>query len=269
MYTFKIGLQLYSVHSALQNDLVGTLSEIKRMGYDVVEFTSLYGRTAAELREICDGIGLEILTYAQDITPILESPEQAVSMLKTLGAQKYSVGFSAQDLTEKYDECVEKLRFASSALHKNDLQLLYHNHDTEFALRRKEMPVIYALCNDVPYMGVELDTCWCQYGGEDPAATLRRLGAKVPCVHLKDFVCENLPKDFDFARNVNGAIRNRLDDGFLFRPLGKGLICTASVLDIAKENNIQYIIVEQDYDYITSAMEDMAQSREYLYKMGC
>ena len=53
-----IAVQLYSVRTEANADLRGTLTKIKEMGYDGVEFAGLYGYTPADIRALCDELGL-------------------------------------------------------------------------------------------------------------------------------------------------------------------------------------------------------------------
>ncbi len=267
MQTCKVGLQLYSVQVAMKENLPGTLKAVKEMGYDFVEFVNLFGRSAAEIRSICDEIGLEILTYSWDTAPLLEAPNEVISMLHGIDAKNFAVGCSADDLVSRYDECVDRLTRASILLHENNLQLLYHNHDREFVLQKDGMPMLKALCRDVPYLLPELDACWVLYGGFDPTAAIS-LFPGMPLVHLKDFVCNNLPCDFDFVKNASGSMRSRPEDGFLYRPLGCGCVDIPAVLRAAEEAEIPYIIVEQDWDFMESCLKDAAKSRDYLRSLG-
>ena len=49
----KIGVQLYSVRTDLAEDFEGTLKQVSEMGYDGVEFASLYGKDPKEVAELC------------------------------------------------------------------------------------------------------------------------------------------------------------------------------------------------------------------------
>ena len=51
---FPIGLQLYSVRGDMEQDFKGTLQKVKDMGYAGVEFAGLYGRTAQEVKALCE-----------------------------------------------------------------------------------------------------------------------------------------------------------------------------------------------------------------------
>ena len=50
---FPIALQLYTVRGSLSSDFEGTLKRVKEMGYDGVEFAGLFGKTAAEVKDMC------------------------------------------------------------------------------------------------------------------------------------------------------------------------------------------------------------------------
>ena len=54
-----VGLQLYSVRTACDKDLPGTLATVKEIGYSGVEFAGYYGRTATEMRKLLDDNGLK------------------------------------------------------------------------------------------------------------------------------------------------------------------------------------------------------------------
>ncbi|MEE1239695.1 MAG: sugar phosphate isomerase/epimerase, partial [Acutalibacteraceae bacterium] len=58
MYDFPIALQLYSVRTDMEADFEGTLKKVKEFGYDGVEFAGLYGKSAAEVKKLCEEIGL-------------------------------------------------------------------------------------------------------------------------------------------------------------------------------------------------------------------
>ena len=55
---FPIAIQLYSVRGDMAQDFEGTLRKVKEMGYDGVEFAGIFGKSAAEIKAMCDEIGL-------------------------------------------------------------------------------------------------------------------------------------------------------------------------------------------------------------------
>ena len=53
-----VAVQVYSVRDDAKADLRATLTKIKEMGYDGVEFAGLYDHTGDEVRAMLDEIGL-------------------------------------------------------------------------------------------------------------------------------------------------------------------------------------------------------------------
>jgi len=60
MTSIPIALQLYSIRHDCEKDLPGTLEAVAKMGYDGVEFAGYYGRSAKELRQMLDDLGLRV-----------------------------------------------------------------------------------------------------------------------------------------------------------------------------------------------------------------
>ena len=55
---FSVAVQVYSVRDDAAADLRGTLEKIKKMGYDGVELAGLYDNDPADIKKMCDEIGL-------------------------------------------------------------------------------------------------------------------------------------------------------------------------------------------------------------------
>ena len=54
MKKFKVGIQLYSVRDAMEQDMDATLAKVKEMGYDYVEFAGYFGKSAEEVKALLD-----------------------------------------------------------------------------------------------------------------------------------------------------------------------------------------------------------------------
>jgi|GEM_PF-5550840 xylose isomerase domain-containing protein len=79
MKKYPIALQLYSVRDFLQNDFEGTLKKVKAMGYDGVEFAGLYGKSGAEVRALCQEIGL--IPISAHVTFVGQKSENMYSLI--------------------------------------------------------------------------------------------------------------------------------------------------------------------------------------------
>ena len=54
----RVGVQLYTVRSLMENDVAGTLEQVAAVGYDEVEFAGYFEHSPAEIRGLLDQFGL-------------------------------------------------------------------------------------------------------------------------------------------------------------------------------------------------------------------
>ena len=245
---FPIALQLYSVRANMAEDFEGTLKKVKEMGYDGVEFAGLYGTSAADVKRMCEEIGLIPVSAHVPFTDMMANP----SILETyaeIGCRYVVIPYLNDEYRpgkEKFQEVIEGAKLLGNKAKDLGLQLAYHNHDFEFTKINGEY-ALDILYKEVPaeLLQTQLDTCWVNVGGEDPVAYIRKYNGRAEIVHLKDFVgkqSENMYAligiDEDEEKNTGGK--------FEFRPLGKGVQDFPAILSAAKDAGTKWVIVEQD-----------------------
>lgn len=245
---FPIALQLYTVRGDLASDFEGTLKKVKEMGYDGVEFAGLYGTSAADVKRMCEEIGLIPVSAHVPFTDMMANP----SILETyaeIGCRYVVIPYLNDEYRpgkEKFQEVIEGAKLLGNKAKDLGLQLAYHNHDFEFTKINGEY-ALDILYKEVPaeLLQTQLDTCWVNVGGEDPVAYIRKYNGRAEMVHLKDFVgkqSENMYAligiDEDEEKNTGGK--------FEFRPLGKGVQDFPAILCAAKDAGTKWVIVEQD-----------------------
>lgn len=276
MKKFNVGLQLYSVRSAMEKDMYGTLKAVKEMGYDYVEFAGYFGKTAEEVKAMLDELGLKAISVHQGYELFLEKGQEAVDYLKTIGA-KYCVvpwmGPEKHKGEEGFDKAMEDITKVSKLLKENGITMLYHNHDFEFEKfdDKFKLDWLYeTLSSDI--IQTEIDTCWVHYAGYDPSEYLIKYTGRAPIVHLKDFVCEKLGNGPVYAL-IDGDGKesekpSKEETGFKFAPCGTGRQNFAEILEAAEKAGAEYVIVEQDDTYDVPCLDAVKQSREYLKTLG-
>ena len=276
MKKFNVGLQLYSVRSAMEKDMYGTLKAVKEMGYDYVEFAGYFGKTAEEVKAMLDELGLKAISVHQGYELFLEKGQEAVDYLKTIGA-KYCVvpwmGPEKHKGEEGFDKAMEDITKVSKLLKENGITMLYHNHDFEFEKfdDKFKLDWLYeTLSADI--IQTEIDTCWVHYAGYDPSEYLIKYTGRAPIVHLKDFVCEKLGNGPVYAL-IDGDGKesekpSKEETGFKFAPCGTGRQNFAEILEAAEKAGAEYVIVEQDDTYDVPCLDAVKQSREYLKTLG-
>ena len=247
MSRFKLGLQLYSVRDEMEKDMDATLKAVAEMGYDCVEFAGYFDHTAEEVKAMCEKYGLEPVSVHQGHSVFLDDPENSVNYLKTLGVKYCAIPHvSPERWKEEYDVLIDEIKKVGKLLKDNGIKLMYHNHDFEF----KKIDGEYAL--DILYKEVspdllqtQLDTCWVNVGGENPAEYVKKYAGRIPTVHLKDFAGSKSEKMYALI-GIDDDKKTETKGTFEFRPLGKGLQDFKSIVKAADEGGAEWFIVEQD-----------------------
>lgn len=266
MKKWPIALQVYSVRDYAEKDFAAAMREVKAMGYDGVELAGTYGMTAVECKKILDEIGLELVCAHVNID-LLEDDGTLADYAAT-GIRYAAIPWLAgpKDSAE-LKASIARIRNAAQRCKAAGIQLLYHNHDFEF-LKIDGQYVLDTYYNTIPaeLLQTELDTCWVNVGGEDPAAYVRKYAGRAPIVHLKDFAgrkSENM-----YALIGSDAAKEDSTGAFEFRPVGCGLQNIPAILAAAEDADAQWVVVEQDRPSMDkTSMECAAMSISYIKQL--
>ena len=189
--SLPIAIQVYSVRGDANADARGTLQKIKDMGYDGVEFAGFCNQTPADLKKICDEIGLVAISGHISMDAVLDV-EKTVADYSVLGVKYLALAWLAEERRPGgplWNETREALIAFATAAKKAGITFCYHNHDFEFEKidGKYKLDIMY---EEIPadLLQTELDTCWVNVGGENPADYIRKYSGRAPLVHLKDFV---------------------------------------------------------------------------------
>jgi sugar phosphate isomerase/epimerase len=246
-----IAAQLYTVRDHLRDpSRVGVvLRRLREIGYRAVEVAGL--GPAAQHRFGGELAAAEMVACAAHV-----SLERLVSDLDGVAAECQEWGCQYVVLPSVPDEYRSEdgyRRFAAEAgelaamLRPFALQLVYHNHSHELERYGKQtgLDVLFAAAApDV--LKAELDTYWLQYGGVNPAASIRRLKGRVPLVHLKDM-----------------AVRQ---GGPVMAEVGEGNLDWPEILDACRFAGTEWLVVEQD-ESERDPMESLAISYANLVEL--
>ena len=262
-----VALQVYSVREEAKADLRGTLEQIKEMGYAGVEFAGLYGYAPAEVKKICDEVGLIPISAHVPYLDMAGAPRAILSQYAEIGCKYVAVPY----LTDKYrpgtpafPEVIENVERIGKAAKELGIQLLYHNHDFEF-LKIDGKYALDTLYDEISadILKTELDVCWVNVGGEVPADYIRKYSGRAPVVHLKDFVGEKSENMYELIGIKSDApVR---PSNFELRPVGSGCQDFPAILKAAEEAGAEWVVVEQDKPSMgLTPLESIEKSIGYL-----
>ncbi len=244
-----IAIQLYSVRDDMEKDFEGTVKKIKKLGYEGVEFAGLFGKTGVEVKKLCDDLGLVPVSAHVPYYDMLENPEEVLKDYKDLGCKYVVVPYLTEECrpgTEGWEDTVKGIRKIGEAAKEMGIQLLYHNHDFEF-LKIDGKYALDILYDTVPadLLQTEIDTCWVNVGGEEPAAYVEKYTGRAPIVHLKDF---SGSKGNGPLYKLIGIEEEEQETAstFEFRPVGSGVQDWKKIIASAEKAGAEWVVVEQD-----------------------
>ena len=186
----RIGLQLYTVRSALAKDLEGTIAAVAAAGITELEFAGYYNKSPAWWRELLKQHGLTAPS-THEALPATDSGWPAIlDRANSMGHDIVIVPFVGNSYRGSRDNWLklsERLDIGALKAKAAGLQFAYHNHDFEFA------PVdgttgyeILTSQTDKALVKLELDMYWAVKAGHDPLAIMTQHSGRVICCHVKD-----------------------------------------------------------------------------------
>lgn len=249
-----LGAQLYTTRNFTQSivDLERTLLNVKEIGYTTVQLSAIGGGIKPEsIRELCDKLGLKIVLTHSDINRILYDTEKLIEEHSIMGCDYIGLG----SLPEKYRDpdwfqyFVEDFKEPIKKITAAGKLFMYHNHNFEFEKKNGVRLIEQMLEAFSPSeMGIILDTYWVQAAGADILMWLDLLRDRIPCIHLKDMTVKGM------------EIR--------MAPVMEGNMNFPAILDVLKNTNAKYLLVEQDNCYSSGVFQCLKTSYNNLSSLG-
>ena len=225
------GLQLYTLRDDMPKDPKGILKQVSVMGYKQIEGYEgpqgiYWGMSNTDFKKYMDDLGMTFVSSHCDINKDFEKKAADAAaigvkylMCPWLGPQKKMDDFKkfADEFNQKGEICK-----------KNGIKFAYHNHDYTFKELEGQMPQdVLMNSTDPALVEYELDLYWVVAAGQDPETWLKKYPNRFKLCHVKD--------------RTKGA--TEAADSCT---LGEGSIDYPKILKTAKENGMEYYIVEQE-----------------------
>lgn len=226
----KIGIQLYSVMSAMQADPKGSIDKLADMGYNVFELVQwggnpqIFGMDVADFKAYCDSKGISVVSTHSSLQ---EDPSKEAEVManwrKLFAVQKAAGGkyFVIPSYRVNYTEAeVKKMadyfnRVGKIAKEEFGLMLGYHNHSQEYKNLEGTDKVMweYLVENTNPeYVFFELDVYWCTMGEKNPVEYLKKYADRIKMLHIKDEFVIGESGKIDFENIFKQFYKNGYSD---------------------------------------------------------
>ena len=250
----RLAAQLYTLRDYLKTpeDIRANLPRVAAIGYKAVQLSGLGPIDAAELRGICDDLGLEICATHVGIEYILNETAACIAQHEAYGCRHVAIGGLPGDLrsAEGYPKFVGMANEAAAKLGAAGMTFSYHNHSFELQ-RYGDRTALALLIEDTdPSVGFEIDTYWIQHGGGDPAAWIEKVSSRCTLIHYKDM-------------QMSGSSQK-------FSAIGEGNLNWERINAAVRASVAEWVIVEQDSCELapTDPFESLALSFGNLVAMG-
>lgn len=269
-----IGYQVYSAREEASKDLLGTLKQLKALGYDAVEFAGFYGHTADEVNAMLEESGLVAVSDHVPYSAIQKDMFGVIADHVKIGCKCIAIPFLGDEDRPGqpgFATVIRTINKFGKLCREAGIQLLYHNHDFEF----EKLSGMYALdflyeAIDEEILKTEIDTCWVNYSGVNPSEYIRKYSGRAPIVHLKDFVGSRGGAQPYALIKEDGSDDGKNDAAaaFEFRPVGHGCQNVPAIIEAGLEAGAFCFVVEQDQWYDRTALEAAKMSIDYLKSIG-
>ncbi len=218
-----IGLQLYTLRRPFAEDPIGTLEQIKKVGYDSVEFAAPLEMDFKALGARMKEIDLDCPSVHVGLADINDRTDQVLAMAKALGARFIVLPFVDPNGAD-WSAVVKQLSAFAKRAKDEGFRVAYHHHHFEFDNSRGFRPFdVLVGESDPALIFFELDLYWLKKGGEEPVAMIEKLGNRVKLLHLKDMAPDGKMTD-----------------------VGSGTLDFPAMIAAGRKAGVEYSFVEHD-----------------------
>ncbi|MBK1786280.1 sugar phosphate isomerase/epimerase family protein [Prauserella cavernicola] len=181
----RIAVQLYTLRTALEADLEGTLGELSDIGYRNVELAGTYGRSPQEFRKLLDKYRLKAVSAHVDFNGA--DVNKLIEDAKILGYRTADCAYANYDTIAEWKDFARRLDVAGKAFRRAGIDYGYHNHDHEFQKLEGHRPFdIIARTTSRHNIHFEFDLYWIVVAGVDPVKEFYKNFGRVTQFHVKD-----------------------------------------------------------------------------------
>jgi sugar phosphate isomerase/epimerase len=188
-----VGLELYSVRGELAKDLLGTITAVGKMGYQVVEFYAPYlnwtPETAKDVRKCLDDVGLKCLSTHNNGPSFTEDGlKKAIGLNQIIGS-KYVIMASAPRATgiDAWKGLADQLTSIAAKLKPLGMATGYHNHQVEWRPIDGQRPMDVIAAGTPKDVVLQFDVGTCVEVGADPIAWINAHPGRIKSIHCKDW----------------------------------------------------------------------------------
>ena len=209
-------------------------------------------------KSLIEKSGLGVTSLHSDLGSLERNMDGVVEEATKFGAKRivitgmyrydYTSSSSLSSLATRLNKCGENLK-------KRGMELFYHNHNIELTLDEKGRRALDVLLleTDKENLSFEIDTYWLGEGGADSKEWMKKMGGRMKLWHIAD----------RGWRGKSNQITPIVECDNVELGLGNMPLC--ELLDIAKDNGVEEIVLETHRNWIhNDPLESLEISGKWL-----
>lgn len=241
------GLQLYTLRDVISDDPEGVIRQVADFGYKQIEsyegpMGMFWGMGNTGFKEFMDEIGVAMISSHANV---FEDLERKVDEAAEIGVEYLVCPYiGPQESLDAYRDMADQFNDIGQVVRNGGLRFAYHNHAYTFEEHDGEIPQRILMDNTDPgLVEYQMDIYWVVAGGGDPAEWIRQYPNRFTSCHVKDLSNGNNPES---------------------TILGTGIIDFPPLLQLGRENGMEYFIVEQEAYTNTTPLDAVRDNAEYM-----
>lgn len=189
-----VGIELYAVRGELAKDMLGTVSAVAKMGYQVVEFYSPYlqwtTEQAKEARKRLDDLGITCRSTHNGANAFSgDNLKKAIELNQILGSTAIVMASPPPKLVDvaSWRALGAQMTEVVGTLKPLGLTAGFHNHQTEWRPVEGQRPMDILAATTPREFVLQFDVGTCVEAGADPVAWIKANPGRIKSMHLKDW----------------------------------------------------------------------------------
>ena len=187
----QLGLQLWSLKSQFEKDVIGTLDVVGSYGVNYVETAGTNGMVPEQYRMELSNRGKQVVSAHVQYDALVKNFEAVRVDVVALGVKYAVIPWIPHDgafTEDDNNQAIENLKIWGPKFAEHGIKFAYHPHGYEFGAGKEKVTLFDKMARATEGHDVyfQMDVCWVVFGGEDPVALLNEYKGRWISLHIKE-----------------------------------------------------------------------------------
>jgi sugar phosphate isomerase/epimerase len=250
--TDPFGLQLYTLRNVIGDDPQGIIRQLAGFGYKQIESYEgqmgiFWGMGHTGFKALMDELDMQLVSSHANVFG--DDFEDKAGQAAEIGMDYLICPYiGPQESLDDYRRMADRFNEIGETARNAGIRFAYHNHAYTFEEQEGEMPQdVLMQGTDPDLVDYQMDIYWVVAAGHDPLEWIQKYPGRFTSCHVKDLANGEEPES---------------------TVLGTGTIDFASILPAAKEDGMEFFIVEQEAYTGTTPIDAVRDNAGYMRNLS-